>query len=144
MSCVNDVLRLLTLLWAVSAAAAEPGRIVVTIVGFGSDDGQAMVALFDDTGRFPMDGELVGVTAAITGGQATVTFEDVAAGIYAVSVFHDENGNGKLDTRFMGIPKEPIGVSNDAKGRFGPPRFEDARVEVGQGTLELTINLAKL
>jgi len=41
-------------------------------------------------------------------------------GKYAVSVFHDENSNGKLDTNFLGIPREGVGASNNAKGHFGP------------------------
>ena len=52
---------------------------------------------------------------------------DVAPGDYAVSVFHDENSNGKLDRNFMGMPKEGVGKSNDAAGHFGPPKYDDAR-----------------
>jgi uncharacterized protein (DUF2141 family) len=48
-------------------------------------------------------------------------------GTYAVAVVHDEDGDGRLDARFLGIPKEGIGASNDAQGRFGPARFDAAR-----------------
>ena len=60
----------------------------------------------------------------------TVTFKDVPAGTYAVSYIHDENGNGKMDTNFMGIPKEGYGCSNNAKGFMGPPKWEDAKFEL--------------
>ena len=50
----------------------------------------------------------------------------LAAGTYAVAVYLDLNGNGKLDYRFPGIPKEPVGASNNPPGRLGPPRFSDA------------------
>jgi len=43
--------------------------------------------------------------------------------MYAVSVFHDENYNGKLDTNLLGIPREGVGASNDARGNFRPPKF---------------------
>jgi len=46
-------------------------------------------------------------------------FPGVAAGTYAVSAFHDENSNGKLDRNFMGIPREGVGASNNAKGHLG-------------------------
>ena len=39
---------------------------------------------------------------------------------------HDENRNGKLDTNFLGIPKEGVGASNNPKSRFGPPSFEES------------------
>jgi len=47
-------------------------------------------------------------------------FPGVAPGRYAVSVFHDENSNGKMDTNFIGIPREGVGASNNAKGHLGP------------------------
>jgi len=129
------------------AGSAEQvsGRIVVTIVGFESDAGQAMVALWDDPDHFPTgENHVAALRAVITDGTAQIEFADVAAGEYALSVFHDENGNGELDTGFMGIPKEPIGASNDARGRFGPPKFDDARFQVDDGVVELTVNLQQM
>jgi uncharacterized protein (DUF2141 family) len=41
--------------------------------------------------------------------------------------YHDQNGNGEIDMRILGMPKEPVGVSNDARGRFGPPKFDAAK-----------------
>ena len=64
----------------------------------------------------------------------------VASGVYAVSVFHDENGNGKLDTGFMGIPSEGFGASNDAPEKFGPPKYADARFAV-TGDQTLTVHM---
>lgn len=69
------------------------------------------------------------------------TFEGLKAGIYAISIFHDENDNGKLDTNFIGIPTEPYGFSNNAKGMFGPPDFKDCQVEVAAGKKEIVITL---
>lgn len=52
-------------------------------------------------------------------------------GEYAFSIFYDSNNNGKLDTNFIGIPKEPLAMSNNARPKFGPPRYEDAVFVVG-------------
>ena len=57
---------------------------------------------------------------------AKVRFDDIEPGVYALSVVHDENSNGKLETSFIGILKEGVGSSNNARGRFGPPSFSDA------------------
>ncbi len=46
-------------------------------------------------------------------------------GNYAISIFQDINGNGELDTSFIGIPKEPYGFSNNVIGMFGAPSFSD-------------------
>jgi uncharacterized protein (DUF2141 family) len=48
-------------------------------------------------------------------------------GTYAVSIFQDTNGNGKLDQNFLGIPREPFGFGNNYKP-LGKPDFEKAAV----------------
>jgi uncharacterized protein (DUF2141 family) len=62
------------------------------------------------------------------GAEVTVVFTDIPAGDYAVSVIHDENGNGTLDTNALGIPKEGFAFGNNAMGNFGPPEFSKAKI----------------
>ena len=61
-----------------------------------------------------------------------------------MSAFQDENGNGKLDTNFIGMPKEGVGASNDAAGKFGPPKFDDARFNYKAGRSVMTIHIRYL
>ena len=56
----------------------------------------------------------------------TFTFDSLPAGDYAIRVMHDLDGDGELATNMVGMPKEPWGISNNAKGRFGPPKWEAA------------------
>ena len=45
-----------------------------------------------------------------------------------------------MDTNFLGIPKEPIGISNNAKGFMGPPKYKDAKFELKHDkTLKINI-----
>ena len=67
-----------------------------------------------------------------------ITFDNIQDSIIAVSVYQDEDSNGELDTNFLGMPSEPVGVSNDAKGIFGPPSYEDAEFRF---TSSKTINV---
>lgn len=62
--------------------------------------------------------------------QISVVFEDLPAGKYAVSFFHDANENGKLDTGIFGIPREGWGCSNDARGFMSAPSFKDKLVDL--------------
>ena len=73
---------------------------------------------------------------------ATVTFTNVPDGDYAVSCFHDEDDNGKLNM-FMGLmPTEDYGTSNNAPANFGPPKWKDAKFEIKDGeTKTFEINL---
>jgi len=73
--------------------------------------------------------------------EARCDFEDIPPGTYAITVIHDENTDGKLDTNWLGIPKEGYGFSNDVKALLGAPPFSAASFQYDGGTLELTISL---
>lgn len=72
-------------------------------------------------------------------GQGKVRFGGLAAGTYGISVFHDANANGKLDT-FLGIPKEGYGFSRNPPFRPRAPRFSEVELAVSGATAE-TITL---
>lgn len=74
-------------------------------------------------------------------GEITVTVKDVPPGTWAVLAYQDENGNNELDRNLIGIPKEAYGFSRDARGKFGPPSFEDAAIEVGETLATASVRL---
>ena len=95
--------------------------------------GKVYVAVYNSEDTFlkkPIKGSII----AIKNGKASAKIEGLETGDYAVSSFYDKNGNGKLDTNFLGIPKEPIAMSNNAKGTFGPPKYKDAKFAVNNST----------
>ena len=56
-------------------------------------------------------------------------------------MFHDQNNNDKLDSNFMGIPNEPYGFSNNARGTFGPASWDDAKFEIKSDSLVISITV---
>ena len=66
-----------------------------------------------------------------------VEFHNLPVGVYAISAFLDENENLDLDTSTFGMPREPFGFSNNARNRFGPAHFKDARFQVEPGLTAL-------
>lgn len=110
----------------------------VNFEGLSSDKGKLFVALYNQKDNF-LKTEFKGEIMEIKNGKATVVFKDLPKGIYAVSSFHDENNNGKLDTNWVGIPNEPNACSNNATGSFGPPKFKDAKFSLEK--LETTIKI---
>ena len=72
--------------------------------------------------------------------KAILVYHDLQPGTYALALFHDENGNGKLDQNVAGVPVERYGFSRDARGRMGPPAFADAAIELS-GDMTITVNL---
>lgn len=134
------------LLFAVAARPALPNKqpvnaIHVHIEGLHSDRGQVICALFTAAADFPKraDRAFARTAAQILAGHATCEFPRVPAGTYAISVFHDENGNGKLDTNWLGIPREGVGASNNPAPRMGPPKFSAAKFQYSEGPMNVEI-----
>ena len=123
-------LPVLALAAAAPASAQEKGTLTVEISGLKNGKGTVRAALFGDAKGFPSDWSGVvqkqDATVSADGATAVAVFKDVAPGKYAVSVIHDENGNGKLDKNFIGKPTEGYGASNNPKKRMGAPPFEEA------------------
>jgi uncharacterized protein (DUF2141 family) len=126
--------------------ASQFNAIRIEIGGLRNNNGQVVCALYSSAEGFPKQSEkaVAKLHAAISDKKAVCEFTGIVPGTYAVSVFHDENSNGKLDTNFMGIPREGVGASNGAKGHFGPPKFEDAAFRISGGQLDLKITVAYL
>lgn len=120
--------------------ATNTQDIVVTITNFESNEGKALIGLFDSESTFLKE-RFKSHIVKIENNSCKVTFKNIPVGVYAVSIVHDENDNGKLDTNFMGIPKEDTGCSNNAPARFGPPKWEDAKFEVKNETISQSIKL---
>ena len=92
-----------------------------------------MVGLYDSrVNRFKPGYEIAGVTIDVTEGETpeAVVFRNLPAGDYAVSALHDEDGDGVMDTGFLGIPLEGYGFSQVKKVPLGRPPFDDASVYV--------------
>jgi uncharacterized protein (DUF2141 family) len=91
-------------------------RLRVHVLGLRNDNGNVRCSLFSSAEDFPNNGDLLArtVTAQIVARTATCEFAGVAPGIYAVVLFHDENGDGKFNRDWFGLPEEGYGFSNDA------------------------------
>ena len=118
----------------------------VDIGGLRDDKGQVVCALYSSSDGFPKDGKkaVARIDSGISNKHAVCEFSGITPGTYAVSVFHDENSNGKLDSNFLGIPREGVGASNGAKGHFGPPKFDAAAFHFSGGRLDLKITITYL
>jgi uncharacterized protein (DUF2141 family) len=114
--------------WAAPAAADRAHDIAVQVATFHSTKGALVCRLFADGQGFPSKPTYIRqIRVPVTGKTGSCSFPGVKVGTYAVALFHDENGNGKLDTNFIGIPSEGVGVSRNATGSFGPPKWDDAK-----------------
>ena len=125
-----------------AAEATAPADLVVHVTGFAHDRGQAVANLFRE-GEDVLRKPLLQVKAKVANGESTLMFPALAYGEYAISVFHDENGNGDLDHNFLHLPAEPLGFSNGFRfGVFsGLPSFEKLRITFGAGSRPVEIRV---
>jgi len=96
---------LILLITGVTYAQAEGNTIEVEIKNIDNSDGQILIGLYDSEGAWLKE-HAQGAFGKIIDGKSHVTFENVADGTYAISVFHDEDNDGELDTNFFGIPSD--------------------------------------
>jgi uncharacterized protein (DUF2141 family) len=119
--------------------------LTVHVTGARNAKGKIRVALFREGKGFPNDtSQAVHTQAADVDPQtlsAQVVFADLRAGVYAVTVFHDENMNERLDKNFMGVPKEGYGASNNPKKKMGPPNFDEAQFQLSGTEQSVEIQL---
>lgn len=140
---------LLFVLFIVFVAGASPavsestGKLIVNISGFPSSEGFAMVALHDSEESYRGEGAaaIAKTQIKVVNQKVQAIFGNLAYGWYGISIFHDENANGKMDKNAMGIPKEAYGFSNNAKGFFGKPDYTNVAFQLNSAEKQITINL---
>lgn len=124
---------LLALALPLLTSAAPPAGLELSIAGQRSVRGFIRVCLTRDPAHFPgCTDDAQSIKRSVPAAQTALRFDALPSGTYAVSLFHDENGNGRLDT-VLGIPREGFGFSRNPPIRFGPPRFAAARFALTSG-----------
>ncbi len=124
-----------------TVAPNQFGSITVHITDINKPDGMLGVSLYNAKKGFPGKHEhaFANELKKITSTEDKVVFKNIPYGTYAVSIIHDANSNGKLDTNFFGIPKEGVGVSNNPKIGMGGPKYKDSEFTLDTKQLDLTI-----
>lgn len=104
----------------------------MTLEGLRSSKGTVRLCLWRDGYGFPDCKKNLDVVTEVMSAAPTVEFDigELPSGSYGLSAIHDENDNRKLDRSIIGLPTEGVAFSNDAKIRFGPPKFERVRFDV--------------
>jgi uncharacterized protein (DUF2141 family) len=136
----NIVIIFLALLVSSAIQTSAQTSLEVTVKNIKGAKGTIRVGLFTNENDF-LKKAAEGKIVKATGTEVTVVFENLKPGDYAVSVIHDENENGELDSNLVGIPKEGFGFGNNAMGMFGPPDFQQAKVKLQATPVKQVISL---
>ena len=144
---------LATVVLIILSLPAHALELRVTIDGIRSSSGTILIGLYDRAECFERAIELsdkeglLNDPARVAGAalkattrlKSGVVFLNLDPGRYAVIVFQDENGNGRLDKNAWGVPTEPYGFSNNAEGFLGPPSFAEAAILLDGSDTSITI-----
>lgn len=140
MNALASLVSLSALSLSLVCGAAQAGELQVEVQGMSEMKGDLMVAVFNQKGQWLKQASFakkLGVTQLVL----NVQFDNLPEGEYAISVFHDLNSNGRLDSNAVGMPTEPYGFSNNAAGNFGPPSFEAAKIKLDQAKTSISIRV---
>ena len=132
---------LLVFVFSFSAVAAP---VKINFTQTMGKTGKIFFAIFDSSAQFPKGTAVKTGSVAIAGQREISADVDLPAGEYAISVFLDENNNGKLDQNMLGIPRERFGFSNNPRILTGAPSYRDCAVRVLDQENDMEIRLIKL
>lgn len=120
--------------------AAEAATLDIELTGVENDHGLVRVAVCTPdtfaTKHCPFFG-----AAPARAGNVLIRMEGIPPGRYAAQAYHDEDGNGSVRHSLFGVPSKAIGFSRDVPLRLGPPRFEDAAIEITEPSTTTRLRL---
>lgn len=121
-------------------ALAQNSNLTINVSNLKDNTGVLVAELYNSKENFLKKAYKTG-SSVIKVNTALVQFTGIPTGEYTVLVYQDKNSNGKLDKYFIGMPKEPVACSNNAKGFMGPPKYEEAKFNVGATDTKITIKM---
>ncbi|CAA0081242.1 Uncharacterised protein [Zhongshania aliphaticivorans] len=130
-------------LFFASPSEADSVNLNVLVDGIKQETGTIVVRVYNKDNWLsdaPLQTASLALPADYSGSAVTIPM-DIALGNYAFTAYHDLDDNGQMNKTVIGLPAEPVGLSNDHKPRFGPPRYRKAEITIGSDTSEIRISL---
>lgn len=126
---------LLLFLFLLPAFGLSQNQIAIDIHDVPSSKGKISVAVYNTKEGFLKFDKVFKCDSILAQkGVTSISITDLPEGEYALAIFHDENGNDKLDTNWLGIPKEKVAFSKAKMKTFGPPPFKECAFKVAKDT----------
>ncbi|GAA4098703.1 hypothetical protein GCM10022414_24680 [Zhongshania borealis] len=126
-----------------SPAYAETVALSIEVDGIKHSTGSLAARVYNKDNWLsdsPIMTKVLPMPSNYKGGPLQIDIE-LEAGRYAFAVYHDVDGSGAMNKNFIGLPEEPVGLSNDHRPRFGPPRYKKAELSINADTKKINITL---
>lgn len=122
------------------AAPAHAGNLIVHLDGVRGTGGTLFVSVQTRAEFMQERGTAGSVLSSPQSGAHQFSFA-VPAGEYAVSVWHDDNGNGRFDKNDSHMPLDGWAMTN-SEGLRGEPSFDQARMRIGEAPSSVRLSMA--
>ena len=116
-------------------------ELQINVKGINTPSGYIMIAVYNSDRTFLTTEVITGEKFMVNKSGNMICPVNLELGDYAISIYHDVNGNGELDSSLFKIPKEPTGFSNNVKGVFGPPDYDKVQFSFERDGQEISIEL---
>jgi len=141
------LLILLSLILQLTAAGkkgnTDYGVVAVSVTGLKNNQGELFIAVYRNSASFLNKDSIpfLKFKNDIVNLKSEIIFDSLKFGYYAITCFHDENGNGTFDKNMFGMPSEDYGLSNNVKPKFGPPLWKDCKFLLDKDSLFIQIKI---
>ncbi|WKD51147.1 DUF2141 domain-containing protein [Microbulbifer spongiae] len=125
------------------SAAGQAADLSIEVHNIRNNDAQLMVAVFDTQKAYDntdYSNAYASYTNRVHGAKLKVTFHNIPAGDYVISLFHDENGNNEMNRNFTNMPTEGYGISS-AVNKYDQPDFKRAAIKADSGSRLVSIKM---
>jgi len=127
--------KLFLFLFLLPVFALGQNEISIDVHEVPASKGKISVAVYNsEEGFLKFDRVFKCDSIAAQKGITQLSIKNLPEGEYALAIFYDENGNNKLDTNWLGIPKEKVAFSNAKMKTFGPPKFKECSFQLSSNT----------
>lgn len=138
----NVVAAVLGLSVAVAGQNAFAGEVCFDITQIKSNEGKLMINILGSEAEYNDDAAAIAsIMIPAQKDSVSVCVDAFNTGFHGIRVFHDVDNDGELASNLVGMPTEPWGMSNNAKGSFGPPSWDDMKFEVTESGAKQSIQL---
>ena len=118
--------------------------LIVEVTDIVKKRGSIVLAVFDNSKDLKKEIAFKTYTKEVSGSTVVFHLNDLKKGKYAIQLYQDLNGNQECDRNFIGMPKEPIGLSNNVRPKFSRPTFEQMKFEYKDNNQKISIQLFEI
>ena len=136
---MKKILILLIFLLYSTSIFADQLNVTIEITEVLPNQGKIIMAIFNSKNGYKKNIPYKELKVESTSDTLFVN-ETLPSGEYVISMFQDKNGNGKLDTYFFGIPKEPVGITNYFKKGI-PGGFNKLKIQINEDKMIIKIKM---